>query len=122
MLFLPRQTSSKFYSQDSSLCAAVEMTENIVSLLSEQHYLNKMSKISVLKGRGRGDMLICRPHYMNCIVDFPSPDRVSISVTLSRAQSWCLDLRIYEVGPGLPFIPPSLTLPLISRLSNEYYV
>lgn len=58
MLFLPRQTSSKFYSQDSSLCAAVETTENTASLLSEQHYLNKTSKISVLKGRGRGAMLI----------------------------------------------------------------
>lgn len=45
---LSRQILSEFYSQDSLLCSAAETIENIASLLSEKHYLNKISRFSVL--------------------------------------------------------------------------
>lgn len=126
MLFLPRQTFSKFYSQDSSLCTAVETIENTASLLSEQHYLNKRSKFSVLiwpwlKGRCGGDILIWLSSLdeLSCWLLLPSADCVSIWVTLGQAKSRCLNLLIYQVGPGIPLVPPSSTSPLISRLRVE---
>lgn len=109
-------------------CVQLQKQEKMVSWLSEQHYLNKISRLSVLiwpgpKGRCGGDMLIlffsvCEPQ----LISPPRPGSVSTRVTLSKAQSQCLGLLICGTGPGIPFTPASQPDDVKRRLRVKHYI
>lgn len=96
-----------------------ETIENIVSWLSEQHYLNETWPW--LKARCGGDILIFVP-LKQCKNQGWFVFLSLGSVTLSKAQSHCLGLLICGTDPGIPFTPTSQPCDVKSSLRVQHYI